>query len=69
MSSKDRFSELISRVLDDTISDEEIVELHSLIHADPSLRSDLVDHLLLDTLLEENLGQEPLTALIDLVGD
>jgi hypothetical protein len=56
-------------MLDDAISDEEITELHGLVDADPSLRSQLVDHLLLDTLLEENLGQEPLTALIDTIGD
>lgn|GEM_PF-605082 len=69
MSSHTRFAELMSKVLDDVISDEEIIELHTLVDADPSLRSQLVDHLLLDTLLEENLGQEPLTALVDLVGD
>jgi hypothetical protein len=59
----------MSKMLDDVISDEEIIELHTLIDAEPSLRSQLVDHLLLDTLLEENLGQEPLTALIDTIGD
>jgi len=59
----------MSKVLDDVISDEEIIELHTLVDADPSLRSQLVDHLLLDTLLEENLGQEPLTALVDTIGD
>ncbi len=59
----------MSKVLDDEMSDEEIVELHAILHAEPSLRSEMVDHLLLDTLLGENLGQEPLTALIDLVGD
>lgn len=69
MSSHTRFAELMSKMLDDAISDEEIIELHALVDAEPSLRSQLVDHLLLDTLLEENLGQEPLTALVDLVGD
>ena len=69
MTSNTRFGELMSRMLDDTISDVEIVELHSLVEAQPSLRSQLVDHLLLDTLLEENLGQEPLTALVDLVAE
>jgi hypothetical protein len=64
-----RFLELMSRMLDDAISEEEIVELHRLVEADPSLRSHLVDHLLLDYLLDENLGQEPLTALVDLVAE
>ena len=69
MNSHARFAERMSKLLDDAISDEEILELHALVDAEPSLRSQLVDHLLLDTLLQENLGQEPLTALVDLVGD
>ncbi len=69
MNSNARFVELMSRMLDDAISDDEFVELHALAGTDPSLRSQLVDHLLLDTVLEESLGQEPLTALVDLVGD
>jgi hypothetical protein len=56
----------MSKMLDDVISDEEIIELHTLVDAEPSLRSQLVDHLLIDTLLEEVLGQEPLTALVGL---
>jgi hypothetical protein len=69
LSSHTQFAELMSKMLDDAISDEENIELHDLLDSDLSLRSQLVDHLLLDTLLEENLGQEPLTALVDLVGD
>ena len=69
MSSKTRFAELMSKMLDDAISDEEIVDLHAIIDAETSLRSQFVDHLLLDTLLEENLGQEPLKALVDLIGE
>ncbi len=69
MSANIRFAELLPKLLDKVISDEEIVELHSLVATTPALRAQLVDHLLLDTLLEESLGQEPLTALVDLVGD
>ena len=69
MSSNTRFVELMSRMLDDAISDEELVELQTLAEADPTLRSQLVDHLLLDSLLDENLGQEPLTALVDLISE
>ena len=68
MSSTVRFAELMSRMLDDALSDSELEEMHALASADPSLRIQLVDHLLLDSLLAENLGQEPLTALVDLVG-
>ena len=69
MSSTIRFADLMSRMLDDALSDSELTELHALASADPSLRIQLVDHLLLDSLLADNLGQEPLTALVDLVGD
>jgi hypothetical protein len=69
MKSTDRFAELMSRMLDDTLSDSDLAELHTLVSADPTLRLQLVDHLLLDSLLAESLGQEPLTALVDLVGD
>lgn len=45
---------------------EDRVENHRVLSGitgigESSLRSQFVDHLLLDTLLEENLGQEPLT--------
>jgi hypothetical protein len=69
VSANSRFAELTSKMLDDAISDDELAELLALVDANPSLRLELVDHLLLDNLLEENLGQEPLTALVDLVGD
>ena len=69
MSSSTRFVELMSRLLDEAISDEELIELQTLAEADPTLRSQFVDHLLLDSLLEENLGHEPLTALVDLIGE
>jgi hypothetical protein len=69
MNTNNRFVELMSSLLDDDIATDEMAELYSLISIDPALRSHLVEHLLLDTLLEENLGREPLTALIDTVSD
>jgi hypothetical protein len=69
MKSTARFNDLMSRVLDNTLSDSDLAELHSLVSKDPTLRLQLVDHLLLDSLLSESLGQEPLTALVDLVGE
>jgi hypothetical protein len=69
MRSNSRFAELMSSLLDDEISVDELAELYSLVGVDPSLRTHLVDHLLLDTLLEEDLGREPLTALIDTISD
>jgi hypothetical protein len=69
MKSNPRFVELMSGLLDDAITEDEVAELSSMLRSDPLLRSQLVDHLLLDTLLDENLGQEPLTALVDLIGN
>lgn len=64
-----RFAELLSKLLDDQLSDSELIELQSLLKAEPTLRAAYIDHQLLDSLLAENLGQEPLTALIDLIGN
>lgn len=69
MTPNPRFMELMSKMLDDAILDDELVELYSIVAENPPLRSQFVDHLLLDTFLDENLGREPLTALVDLVGD
>jgi hypothetical protein len=69
MTPNPRFVELMSKMLDDAILDEELVELYGIVAEAPSLRSQFVDHLLLDTFLDENLGREPLTALVDLVDD
>jgi len=69
MTTNPRFAELLSKLLDDQIADHEVAELQSFAGADPSIRSQLIDHLLLDTLLEENLGQESLTALVDTISE
>lgn len=69
MSSNTRVAELLSKVVDGAISDDDLIELRELAQADQAVRVQLVDHLLLDTLLSENLGQESLTALVDLVGE
>jgi hypothetical protein len=67
MSTNPRFVELMSKLLDDAISEGELTELTAIAGTDPNLRSQLVDHLLLDTLLQEDLGRESLTALVDTV--
>lgn len=67
MNSNPRFVELMSKLLDDAISEGELTELTSLASTDPNFRSQFVDHLLLDTLLQEDLGHESLTALVDTV--
>lgn len=67
MSSNPRFVELMSKLIDDAISEGELTELTAIAGTDPNLRAQFIDHLLLDTLLEEELGQESLIALIDTV--
>jgi hypothetical protein len=64
-----RFTQLLSDLLDDPNSAPALQELQSLLIAHPSLRSQLIDHLLLDVLLQENMGQEPMIALVDAVSD
>jgi hypothetical protein len=68
MSGNARCSALLSKLLDDALTDEELGELRELLAQDPNAKSELVDQLLLDTLLAESLGEEPLTALVDLIG-
>ena len=68
MNGNPRLGYLLSRLIDDVISSEELTELHNLLASDSEARSELVDQLLLDSLLGENLGEEPLAALVDLVG-
>ncbi len=69
MSSSSRFHELMSRLLDDVVSDEELAELHIFFETNPAFRSQAVEHWILDTLLGEDLGQEPLTALVDTISE
>jgi len=69
MTSNPKFRELMSRMVDDAISDDELSELNSLARDDAALRSQLVDYMLLDTLLHEDHGREPLTALVDTISE
>lgn len=72
MSKKDdsieQLQRLVSQFVDDALSAEETAELQSLVRTVPSRLELLVDQLLLDALLTEELGNESLTALVDLVG-
>lgn len=60
-----RFAQLLSELLDDADARSAAQGLSELIAEDPALRAQLVDQLLLDVLLQEQLGQEPLIALVD----
>jgi hypothetical protein len=63
----ERFDELVSRLVDDGLSPVELAELEQFLKADPRRRESLTNHLLLDTLLQEEVGAESLTALVDVV--
>ncbi len=58
---------LLSALLDGELSDNEVRELNELIAHSPSAQKELVDHLLLDSLLVEQVGAEALTALVDML--
>jgi hypothetical protein len=53
--------------IDGQLSAEEAAELNALVQSDESRMDRAVDQLLLDSLLIEAIGKEPLTALVDLV--
>lgn len=69
MTSDARFTQLLSDLLDSVQAAPATapVELQEMLTHDHSLRFKLVDHLVLDVLLQENLGQEPMIALVDTV--
>ncbi|MFM7039248.1 MAG: hypothetical protein ACKO2L_16175 [Planctomycetaceae bacterium] len=69
MTPETRLTQLLSDLLDHSRSASVTAELQTLLIEYPSLRSQMVDHLVLDVLLQENLGQEPMIALVDAVSD
>jgi hypothetical protein len=68
MTQNERLPQLVSHLLDGDPSEAELLDLNGLLRSEAN-REFLVDHLLLDSLLLEEVGAEPLTALVDLVSD
>lgn len=66
-SSADRVRQLVSQYVDGDLSNDDAAELNQLLRSEPSHAESVVDHLLLDSLLSEELGSESLGALVDLV--
>ena len=58
---------LVSQLIDGQLSAEETAELNALVQSDAGHLERAVDQLLLDSLLTEEIGNESLTALVDLV--
>ena len=68
-SPKDRTGYLISQLVDGEPSREALDELNELVLSDTSSASLVVDHLILDSLLNEDLSRDSLATLVDLVAD
>lgn len=65
----ERTRRLIAEFIDGDLSATDAAELNQLLKSDPQQAEQVVDQLLLDSLLSEELGAESLTALVDLVAD
>lgn len=61
--------ELLIELVDGQPSSEQLEELQQVAKSVPDGIERMVDHLLLDSLLSDDLGREPLTALVDLVAE
>lgn len=66
--SRDRQRRLIAELLDGTLSDADSADLNRLLQTDPQFADQVANQLILDSLLSEELGAEPLAALVDMVG-
>lgn len=63
----ERTRRLIVEIIDGDFSATDAAELNELLRSDPRQAEQVVEQLLLDSLLSEELGSESLTALVDLV--
>ncbi|MEZ6040005.1 MAG: hypothetical protein R3C20_05835 [Planctomycetaceae bacterium] len=57
--------ELLIELVDEQPSEEHLDELQQVAKSVPDGIKQMVDHLLLDSLLSDDLGRESLTALVD----
>ena len=65
----ERTRRLIAEFIDGELDANDAAELNQLLKSDPQQAEQVVDQLLLDSLLSEELGSESLTALVDLVAN
>ncbi len=63
----ERNNQLVSQFVDGDPTTDDIAQLSDLLRSDAEQRARFVDHLLLDSLLAEEVGTESLAALVDLV--
>lgn len=64
----DPIAELLSNSLDGELTDEQRERLAHLLKSDPEARRRYLDFMLLDSLLQEELGDESLVGLVDMMG-
>ncbi len=65
----DPLAELLSALLDDNLTDEQRQKLADLLKADANARERYLDFMLLDSLLQEELGEESLVGMVDMMGE
>lgn len=63
----ERFDELLSRLVDGELAPDELAELEQFLRADPQRHDAVVNQLLLDSLLQEEVGTDAVTSLVDVV--
>jgi hypothetical protein len=64
-----RFRFLISQIIDGGLSPSESNELQNLVQSQPELFDHAADQLILDSMLAEELGTEPMKAFVDIVSE
>lgn len=67
--SRQRLGALLSTLLDGELTADEFAELQSLLTSSPAEMVEVVDHLLLDALLDDEVGPQTVAALIDVVAE
>ena len=59
---------LMSALLDGGLNHEEQIRLNHLIQSSDDVAAQVADHLLMDSLLDETLGPDSLSAMVDMLG-
>src|ERR1043165_47887 len=65
--SREEFLSLVSMLVDDELSPEQMASLDKYLREHPQDRQYLLDHLLLDSMLSEEIDKESVATLMDMV--
>ena len=66
-SEQERRKQLLIELVDGQPGQEQLAELQHWMNSDPDRIDEVVDHLLLDSLLQEALGADAVASLVDIV--